>query len=767
MVSMSFTAGENILDKWSYDSSFSGHAGITFLAASGDSGAPGGYPAYSPYVVAVGGTSLTLSGGNYGGEVGWSGSGGGLSVLESQPSYQQALVIHNGNSIISPTGTRAMPDVAFDADPNTGVAIYDSYDGGSNPWFQVGGTSVGTPCWAGLIAIADQIRVSAGLTNLSGPTQTLPSLYSLPAGDFHDITSGTSTGSPNYTAAAGYDLVTGLGTPEANLLVPDLALGPVADLTLTMTHVGNFTQGDVGDTYTITVSNSGSGATSGAVSLVDALPAGLTATAMSGTGWTINLATLTATRSDPLAPGGSYPALTVTVDVATNAPANLTNTAVVSGGGEVITANDTSSDLTTVNQLPLVTVGNAGAITFIRGGPAVAVAPSLTVTDSSSADLLSATVSLSGDPLDAGHEFLSADTTGTSVTASYNSASGVLTLSGSDTLADYQQVLRSVTYIDTLAATTNTGNRTLIFSVSDASDASAPVSSTVAFDVAPQVVGVYVSGSAWQPGCFNALAAAGVGDATLGFELVSGTGQLSNANVLGWVNLDTVSIVFSKPVSGVMLSSLSLGDSSNNGGPSAGITVSGETNPSSTVAAFTLSGPLTSNKYFLDLAAAGITDAAGAALDGEWTTSVSTFAAGSGDGAPGGDFIFRFNVLAGDVNGDGKVSSADVNAMRSQPLGMDTATNWQYDVNGDGKLSSGDVNAIRSQPLTTIASFPEPILPSSGSPTVQSATTDGVVRDMAWLGQAASSSDCGLDQRHEKDLAIQALDAVLAQYGRG
>ena len=128
---------------------------------------------------------------------------------------------------------------------------------------------------------------------------------------------------------------------------------------------------------------------------------------------------------------------------------------------------------------------------------------------------------------------------------------------------------------------------------------------------------------------------------------------MTNANIPGWINLNTISIVFSKPVSGVAAAGLLLGDSGNNGGTSSGITVSGESNPSTTVAKFTLSGSLSSNKYYLDLAAAGITDAAGATLDGEWTTSVSTFAAGSGDGAPGGDFVFRFNVLAGDVNRDG------------------------------------------------------------------------------------------------------------------
>ncbi|MGO9115920.1 MAG: dockerin type I domain-containing protein [Thermoguttaceae bacterium] len=375
---------------------------------------------------------------------------------------------------------------------------------------------------------------------------------------------------------------------------------------------------------------------------------------------------------------------------------------------------------------PALTVGNAGAITFIRGGSAVAVAPNLTVTDVSYPSLLSATVALVGGPLDAGAETLAANTTGTSITASYDAANGVLSLSGSDTLADYQQVLQSVTYIDTLTDTANTGNRTLSFSVSDASNTSTPVNGAVAFDIAPQVVGVYVSGIAWNPACFNALAAAGVGNATLGYELADGAGQLSNANVVGWVNVNQVSIVFSKPVSGVAAWSLALADSGDNGGTPSGITVSSETSPSSTIATFTLSGPLSSNKYYLVLAAAGITDAAGAALDGEWTTGVSTFAAGSGDGAPGGNLNFRFNVLAGDVNRDGEVSAADAAAIRNQPLSTDNATNWRYDVNGDGKVSAADVDVVRFEPAVTIGSFPEPVLPplSSISGSTVSSWTD-------------------------------------------
>ena len=147
---------------------------MTFVACTGDYGSPGGYPAFSPNVLAVGGTSLSLSGNSYAGETGWSGSGGGISQYDSQPSYQQGLTIYNGTSTINANGMRTIPDVAFDGDPNTGIAIYDSYNGGSSPWFQYAGTSLGTPCWAGLIALADQIRVSAGLTTLDGRSQTLP-----------------------------------------------------------------------------------------------------------------------------------------------------------------------------------------------------------------------------------------------------------------------------------------------------------------------------------------------------------------------------------------------------------------------------------------------------------------------------------------------------------------------------------------------------------------------------------------------------------------
>jgi hypothetical protein len=177
-------------------------------------GAPGLYPAFSPNVLAVGGTTLSIrADGSYGGESGWSNGGGGTSIFEAQPADQRG---------VPATGRRMIPDVAFDADPQTGASVYDSYDdtNGDGPWMRTGGTSLATPGWAALIAIADQGRRSAGGTALDGASQVLPALYALPAADFHDVTTG---GNNVFRAGPGYDQSTGLGTPVAGLLAPALA----------------------------------------------------------------------------------------------------------------------------------------------------------------------------------------------------------------------------------------------------------------------------------------------------------------------------------------------------------------------------------------------------------------------------------------------------------------------------------------------------------------------------------------------------------------
>jgi hypothetical protein len=140
------------------------------------------------------------------------------------------------------------------------------------------------------------------------------------------------------------------------------------DLTITSSHSSNFTQGQTGATYTLTVGNIGNGSSSGAVTVTDTLPTGLTASAISGTGWSCTLSTLTCTRSDALSATATYPPITVTVNVAANAAASVTNSVSVSGGGESNTANDTGTDPTTItNTVDLVLSG----LTFITGPTAL------------------------------------------------------------------------------------------------------------------------------------------------------------------------------------------------------------------------------------------------------------------------------------------------------------------------------------------------------------------------------------------------------------
>ncbi len=251
VVSISFAVVE-FSQETAQDSVFTtppSHQGVTFIAASGDTGAPADYFSSSPNVMSVGGTVY-----NAGSETGWSGSSGGISQYESKPSFQVGFVTQSTKQRTTPD-VAAVAEAAATADTNGNlhgaVPVYDSFDGAVNaPWLTIGGTSLAAPMWAGLIAVVDQGRVANGMGTLDGATQALPSLYKLPSTDFNDITSGTSTGTPNYSAAPGYDLVTGLGSPVANELVPDLAGLPV---------IGGFTVDNatpsVGDTITFTATD--------------------------------------------------------------------------------------------------------------------------------------------------------------------------------------------------------------------------------------------------------------------------------------------------------------------------------------------------------------------------------------------------------------------------------------------------------------------------------------------------------------------------------
>ena len=236
VVSMSFgePGGVNqtgITPTSNFDAAFN-HAGVTFVASSGDSGGLE-YPASSPNVVGVGGTNLQVNSDyTYGSETVWNNyvaatkttpesggsSGGGVDSGETIPAYQVGVA----------TGPyRNTPDVAYDADPNTGFYIV----AGGVEYGNVGGTSAGAPQWAGLFALADQERAALGESPLSS-TQALSMLYAaysnklLYAELFHDVTTGTNQ--TGISANVGYDDVTGLGTPIANNVVAYLVGGATA-----------------------------------------------------------------------------------------------------------------------------------------------------------------------------------------------------------------------------------------------------------------------------------------------------------------------------------------------------------------------------------------------------------------------------------------------------------------------------------------------------------------------------------------------------------
>lgn len=211
-VSNSWTCGE-----WSTESSldynfYTYWNKTTYFASAGDAGAQANWPAASPWIVAAGGTTVNRDGtGNFSDESCWPGSGGGYSAYETSQGYQ--FPIQGG-------GARAIPDLSFNADPASGVWVYDAYNGG---WWVVGGTSVSSPALAGIINNAKN-KVGQGtpfafqgfgfLQNqedylIYGQMPTALDYKK----NFYDVTSGSN----GYSAYALYDLCTGVGTPRGKL----------------------------------------------------------------------------------------------------------------------------------------------------------------------------------------------------------------------------------------------------------------------------------------------------------------------------------------------------------------------------------------------------------------------------------------------------------------------------------------------------------------------------------------------------------------------
>jgi subtilase family serine protease len=174
-----------------YDSHFS-QSGVSFFVSAGDAGLPAEYPSASPNVISVGGTTLSFNGSTFTSETGWSSGGGGCSSYENATAAQSSFT---GYVQAGCAGKRATPDVSLDADPASGVSVYDTtrYQGQSG-WFKVGGTSASSPMWAGRAAVSGAVVNSAYVYGNSIA--------------YRDITSGNN-GAP---CLGGFDLCSGRGS---------------------------------------------------------------------------------------------------------------------------------------------------------------------------------------------------------------------------------------------------------------------------------------------------------------------------------------------------------------------------------------------------------------------------------------------------------------------------------------------------------------------------------------------------------------------------
>lgn len=366
IVSMSFGALEG---NWtaSVDSVFS-NASMTYLAATGDSGAAVSWPSVSPNVVAVGGTTLTYSGTGTRTEVGWTGTGGGTSAYTTKPSYQTNAVPGLGT-----VARRTVADVAFNADPASGqyVAVVSPGSSAVN-WLSVGGTSLSTPQWAGLIALANAMRaqtakpiLGAPHSMLYGQISTVPGTY---ASSFFDVTKGSDGTCATCTAKVGYDHLTGLGTPNVTNLLSALSGATVPATAPVVTAAA--ISGKVGTALTFTVSAT---APNPVMYTLTGAPAGMTISTAGVVSWTTPVAgtypvTVTAKDSKTALSGqGVY-----TVTIAPPAPPVVTATAI---SGKVGTALSFTATATAPNPVTYTLTGAPAGMSISTAGVASWAAP--------------------------------------------------------------------------------------------------------------------------------------------------------------------------------------------------------------------------------------------------------------------------------------------------------------------------------------------------------------------------------------------------------
>lgn len=225
VVSMSFGAGDRAAFGM-MDPLFQA-AGMAYVASTGDAGYNNGtttWPAAVPTVLAVGGTSLSWDGKTRT-EQAWSLGGGGASTWRAAPAYQKGYNVTSSRGEIVTT-TRMLPDVSLNADANTGYLVYAL--GPMGPaWFKAGGTSASAPIWGGLVAAGNAMRKANKKAAMTSVHQVLYRTVGMTAptyqGNIFDVTTGSNGSCATCTAARGFDLATGLGTPNVSSLLSTFA----------------------------------------------------------------------------------------------------------------------------------------------------------------------------------------------------------------------------------------------------------------------------------------------------------------------------------------------------------------------------------------------------------------------------------------------------------------------------------------------------------------------------------------------------------------
>ncbi len=430
-VSMSWGSSEFSTES-TFDSYFTTH-GVTYFASSGDSGGQVIWPSASPNVVSAGGTTIGRdSSGSFTGETTWTDAGGGPSSYEAMPGYQQVI------SDINTSGMRGTPDLSFDANPASGVSVYDSTScQGLVGWLVFGGTSVAAPSLSGIVN--DAGAFDGGWDGGSNSSSVQSNLYSNYGTDtdfstdpttcsytsstpFYDITTGSAG---TYPATACWDFASGIGSdrgltgfnPPSSTAGFSLSASPS---TLTLT-AGSTTSA------TSTISMTASGGFSGTVTLSASAPSGsgltvsLSPTYISGSGTstlTVGAGTATAGTYTVAVTGTSsgFPSsttdVTVTVSPSSSSPTvssvtlspssvtggtsstgTVTLTAAASSGGAVVSLTSSNTSVASVPSSVTVSAGSTSA-SFTVTTSAVTTQTSVTITASYNNSSASATLTV-------------------------------------------------------------------------------------------------------------------------------------------------------------------------------------------------------------------------------------------------------------------------------------------------------------------------------------------------------------------------------------